>query len=339
MSVGILAPTASRLGRQLAERLAGRAVWLDADLGPGERVILDGSGVTWNGVRVDRLRAVFLHGFQYEDPVLPPADPEADWSLWQVGAVVRQQSWSFLYSVLSRLEAAGLPLYNAPGVHLGAFDRMGQLTRLAAAGLAVPPLLCTNDDTDADAFQQQFATVLWRPVTGPAPWQLFRNRQRRALIALDRPPVLLAAAAPGALRRAYVLDGQIVLLLAQTHPSRDGVEQLESFLVVDDLSSAATDAVTRAAASLGLRWGLLTFVNGADGPVFYDADPDPVISDLPPVLADRLFDSLAAALAGTPALLSPPLRPEPTTRPALLLRRMLAIQFDMEQSKYAAEKE
>lgn len=336
MSVGILAPAASRLGRQLAERLAGRSVWLDADLGPGERVVLDGSGVTWNGVRLDRLRAVFVHGFQYEDPVLPATAPEADWSLWQVGSVIRQQSWSFLYSVLCRLEAAGLPLYNPLAVHLGAFDRMGQLTRLAAAGLLIPALLCTNKDEDAASFQSRFSLTLWRPVTGPGPWQAFQDRQRRHLIAPDRPPVLLAAGVTGALRRAYVLDGRVVLVLALVAPHRDGVEQLEHFMPVSDSSPATTEAVIKGAAALGLRWGMLTYVAGKDGPVFYDADPDPAISDLPSVLADFLFDTLAATLAEGFAPPPPP-RPELYARPALLLRRMLAIQFDMEQTKYARE--
>ena len=76
-------------------------------LDPSQPVTLDAAGVSWNGVRLESLEAIFVHGFRYEDPVLPPADSACDWSLWQIGAVVRQQSWSFLYSVWSRLEQAG----------------------------------------------------------------------------------------------------------------------------------------------------------------------------------------------------------------------------------------
>jgi len=126
------------------------AVWLE----PGQRIVLDAEGVSWNEVRLERLDALYVHGFRYEDPVLPPADPACDWSLWQVGAVIRQQTYSFLYSVLAHLEQRGGPrLYNPLSVEVAAFDRPGQLDRLARAGFAVPPLLTGNDDGPVAAFQ------------------------------------------------------------------------------------------------------------------------------------------------------------------------------------------
>jgi len=306
-------------------------------LDPGQPVALDADGVSWNGVRLERLEAILVHGFRYEDPVLPPADPACDWSLWQIGAVVRQQSWSFLYSVWSRLEQIGGPrLYNPVSTELAAFDRPGQLDRLDRAGFAVPARLLSNDDGAVAAFQRRHdgAGVVWRPVTGRASWQLFRDRQRRFLVALDKPPVLLAAVVPGPLLRVYVLDGRVVLVLSAAAPSRDGLERLEAMAAVPGLAPDRLAALGAAASALGLRWACALVVDGTDGPVFYDIDPDPELDDLPAPFAAFLRSSLAAALTGAP-LPAASFGPEPVERPALLLRRMLAIQFDMEQTKYA----
>ncbi len=306
-------------------------------LDPSQPVTLDAAGVSWNGVRLESLEAIFVHGFRYEDPVVPPADPVCDWSLWQIGAVVRQQSWSFLYSVWSRLEQAGGPrLYNPVSTELAAFDRPGQLDRLALAGFAVPARMMSNDDGAVVAFQRLHdgSGVVWRPVTGRASWQLFRDRQRRALVAVDKPPVLLAAVTAGPLLRAYVLDGQVVLTLAAAAPSREGLERLEAMVAVPDLAPEQLAVIGRAVSALGLRWAAALLVNGADGPVFYDIDSDPELGDLPQPFAAFLKSSLAAALTGAPLPVAS-FGPEPVERPALLLRRMLAIQFDMEQTKYA----
>ena len=306
-------------------------------LDPAQPVALDAAGVSWGGVRLERLEAILVHGFRYEDPVLPPADPACDWSLWQIGAVVRQQSWSFLYSVWSRLEQIGGPrLYNPVSTELAAFDRPGQLDRLARAGFAVPARLMSNDDGAAAAFQRRHdgSGVVWRPVTGRASWQLFRERQRRFLVAVDKPPVLLAAITPGSLLRAYVLDGRVVLTLAAAAPNRDGLERLETMAAVTGLAPERLEAVGSAVSALGLRWACALVVESPGGPVFYDIDPDPELDDLAVPFAAFLKQCLGAALTGAP-LPAPAFGPEPLERPALLLRRMLAIQFDMEQTKYA----
>ncbi len=307
------------------------AVWLE----PGQRVTLDAEGVSWNGTRLEQLDALYVHGFRYEDPVLPPADPVCDWSLWQAGAVIRQQSYSFLYSVWARLEQLGGPrLYNPVSAELAAFDRPGPLDRLARAGFAVPPLLTGNDDDTVAAFQGRYDGVVWRPVTGRAAWQWFQDRQRRHLVGLGKPPVLLAAVMPGPLLRVYVLDGQVALVLATAPPNREGVERLETMIPVTDLSPAVLETIGRAVTTLGLRWAMALVIDGPDGPVFYDMDPDPELGCLPPPFEAHLNRCLAAALAGI-ALPAAPFGPDPLERPALLLRRMLAIQFDMEQSKYS----
>jgi hypothetical protein len=307
------------------------AVWLE----PGQRVVLDAGGVSWNEVRLEQLEALYIHGFRYEDPVLPPADPVCDWSLWQVGAVIRQQTYSFLYSVLARLEQRGGPrLYNPPSAEVAAFDRPGQLDRLARAGFVVPPLLTGNDDGTVAAFQGQHAGVVWRPVTGRAAWQRFLDRQRQHLVGPDKPPVLLAAVTPGRLLRVYVLDGRVALVLAVAPPDREGLERLETMIPVTDLAPEFLETVGRAVSSLGVRWAVALVTDGSGVPTFYDVDPDPELSCLPPPFEAHLGRCLAAALAGEP-LPAAPFGADPVERPALLLRRMLAIQFDMEQSKYA----
>ncbi len=310
------------------------AVWL----APGQPVVLDTQGVAWNGVRLERLDALHIHGFRYEDPVLPPADPACDWSLWQVGSVIRQQSWSFLYSVFAHLEqicknGQGPRLYNPLSTEVAAFDRMGQLDRLAKAGFRVPPVLVSNDDGPISAFQQRHDVVVWRPATGRAAWQLFRTKQRRHLVGITLPPVFLAAVVPGPVLRAYVLDGRVVLTLSSSAPSRHGLERLEAMTAVPDLAPDVLETIGRAASALGLRWATLLLVEGADGPIFYDVDPDPELGDLPESFAAYLRHCLAAALTGT-ALPVRPAFPAALERPSLLLRRMLGIQFDMEQTKH-----
>jgi hypothetical protein len=307
------------------------AVWLE----PGQPVVLDSEGVSWNKVRLERLDALYIHGFRYEDPVLPPADPICDWSLWQAGAVIRQQSHSFLYSVFSWLEQRGGPrLYNPVSSELAAFDRPGQLDRLGQTGFAVPPMLIGNDDRTVAAFQQQHQGVVWRPMTGRAAWQWFQERQRQHLVGPDKPPVVLAAVCPGPLLRFYVLDGHVVLVLATAPPNREGIERLESLFPVTDLPPLVLETVGNAATALGLRWAVALAIHSPDGPIFYDVDPDPELGDLPPSFEAYLNHCLAAALVGEPLPVTS-FEAEPVERSALLLRRMLAIQFDMEQSKYA----
>jgi hypothetical protein len=344
MRIGLVAPASSTLAKGLQSRLSdllgGPVDWFDADLPEGTRVSLGEAGATWNGVALDSFDALFIHGFRYEDPVLPVAEPAADWSLWQAGHVRQQQRYSHFYSLLSRLEAGRPRLYNGPSAHLEGFSRHHQLERLAIAGVPAAAAISTNDPAEAESFcALQTAAqvpVVWRTMTGRSAWQIFRDRQRRHLVAADKPPVILAPVVPGLLRRAYVIDGRTVLTVEWAQPSSESLERFEQFHVVESAAGDADNGGSTgiggdALAALGLRWGSVLYVAGPAGPVIYDVDADPLVTDLPPTLRDHLLASLAAGLIGEqpPVYAGAPI----VERESLFLRRMLRIQFEMEQTK------
>ncbi|HRQ80226.1 MAG TPA: hypothetical protein PKZ97_03835 [Azospirillaceae bacterium] len=295
---------------------------------------VDGVALTWGGVRLDAARGIYVGGFRYEDPVLPPPSLEADWSFWQSRHVLRQQSYSFMWSLLSRVEAAGARLYNPPSAHLNLFCRQRPLDQLRAAGLPAVATTLTNDPAMAAEAQARHQTTVWRPANGRAAWQVFRDKQRQHLVGADRPPVLLAPAAPGVLVRLYVVNGEIALALTAAPPARDAVERFEVLLGVDPATlPGATDAARRATEVLNLNWAILTALSDDDGVTFYDVDPDPAMDDLPAAVQAHLADALACGMIGRPIPAAPAALREP--RDTLLLRRMLVIQFEMEATKHA----
>jgi hypothetical protein len=340
MRIGLVAPANSPLAKQLQQRLTALtgtpADWFDADLPEGTRVSLGERGATWDGVPLDGFDALFVHGFRYEDPVLPVASPDVDWSLWQAGHVRQQQRYSLFYSMLSRLEAGSPRLYNGPSVHLEGFSRLHQLERLGLAGAPVAAVIATNDPAEAESFCAKQAAagvpVVWRTATGRSAWQIFRDRQRQDLIAAAKPPVMLAPVVPGLLRRSFVIDGRVVLTVEWAAPSLESLERFEQFHVVDPARNAAGIG-GEALAELGIRWGSALYVAGPGGPVIYDVDVDPLVTDLPAPLRDHLLACLAAGLAGE----QPPVYAGPAVleRESLFLRRMLRIQFEIEQTKFA----
>jgi hypothetical protein len=342
MRIGLVAPALSPLAKRLQQHLTvltGEPVhWFDASLPEGTRVGLGEHGATWDGVPLDGFDALFVHGFRYEDPVLPVAEPAADWSLWQAGHVRQQQRYSHFYSLLSRLEAGGPRLYNGPSVHLEGFSRHHQLERLGLAGMPVASAISTNDPAEAERFCAIQAAaqvpVVWRTMTGRGAWQIFRDRQRQHLIAADKPPVMLAPVVPGLLRRSFVIDGRVVLTVEWAAPSLESLERFEQFHVVDPARNAAGIG-SEALAELGIRWGSALYVAGPDGPVIYDVDVDPLVTDLPAPLCCHLLACLAAGLAGE----QPPVYAGPAMveRESLFLRRMLRIQFEIEQTKFAEQ--
>ncbi len=338
MTIGLLGPAANqqldRLDALLGRDASDSVLRLESAFDGIGRAALDDRGLSWNGQDLSTLTALYVHGFRYEDPVIPVDRSLQDWSLWQTGGVIDQQSYSFLYSCLARLEAQGVALVNGPSAHVTGFARGTWLARLHRAGQAVPATLVTNDDDAVGRFLARHTPVIWRPVTGPAAWQLFTERQRRHLVARDKPPVMLAQVIPGPILRLYVLDGQIVLATRQTHPHRGEVERLEAFETVDASVATAWSGLSRAIRHLGLRFAQVLAVETDTSVVVYDVDVDPVVTDLPNTLTDYLLTCLATRLRGSGDLPQPPV-PGRHDRPALLLRRMLAVQFDMEATKYA----
>lgn len=295
---------------------------------------VDGAALTWGGARLDAARGVYVGGFRYEDPVLPPPSLEADWSFWQSRHVLRQQSYSFMWSLLSRVEAAGVRLYNPPSSHLNLFCRQRPLDQLRAAGLPAVATTLTNDPAMAAEVQARFQTTVWRPANGRAAWQIFREKQRRHVIGADRPPALLAPAAHGVLTRLYVVNGEIALALAAAPPARDAAERFEVMLGIDPATlPGAAAAARRATEVLNLNWATLTALTNDAGLTIYDVDPDPAVDDLPPTIQAHLADALACGMIGRPIPAPPANLREP--RETLLLRRMLVIQFEMEATKHA----
>jgi hypothetical protein len=337
MTIAIFAPRGPGIADDIARRVAARtdapAHRFSVDPTAAEPAAVDGAAVSWGGVRLDQASAVFITGFRYEDPVLPPAGVEADWSLWQARHVLRQQGYSFCWSFFSRLEAAGVKLYNPPSVLLNLFCRQRPLDMLRAAGLPAAAVAVTNDPATAEAIQGRGGVTVWRPAAGRAAWQVFRDKQRRHLVAADKPPVMLATAAAGPVLRVYVVNGAVALVLIAAPPAHEGVERFEVFKSLDPASIVGVDIVSAAAEKLGLNWGVFTVVAGENGVTIFDVDPDPVVADLPAALREHLTEALACGLTGAPL----PALPTDTAeqRETLLLRRMLTIQFEMEATKHA----
>lgn len=338
MTIAVFAPRDAAFARRLTARVAAlsdqpaRLFPVDPD---GEvPAALNGSELSWGGEPLGQASTVFISGFRYEDPVLPPADDAVDWSFWQCRHVLRQQSYSFCWSFFSRLEATGAALYNPPSALLKLFARSQPLDALRAAGLTTPAVTLTNDPVLAEEAQQRHPAVVWRPATGRAAWQLFRDKQRRHLVGADKPPVLLAPAQAGMLLRVYVIDGQIALAFTAAPPAREDVERFELTRCVDPAAIPGLDRLAAAAQVLGLRWAAFTVVSGEQDVTVYDVDADPVVGDLPPSLQGHLAEALACALTGRPLPAAPAEGLAP--RDTLLLRRMLVIQFEMEATKHAA---
>lgn len=337
MSIVLFSPPGARFPRLVADRLAaltGQAPRHFAlEPNQDEPAALDGPVLTWGGVRVDQASAVWVSGWRYEDPVLPPPSDDADWSLWQCRHVLRQQSYSFLWSFFSRVEAAGVKFYNPPSALLNLFCRQRPLDALRAHGLPAAAVAVTNDPAVAEDVQKRAALTVWRPTTGRGAWQIFRDKQRRHLVGPDKPPIMLASAEDGTLLRVYVANGAVALILAAAPPAHEEVERFEQFHAIDPAAVCGLEAVPAAAQALGVNWGVFTLLTRPDGVTIFDVDPDPAADDLPAGLRKHLADALAHALIGRPLPAAP--RDGVEQRETLLLRRMLTIQFEMEATKHA----
>ncbi len=290
--------------------------------------------LTLGGLDLETIEAVFVYGFAYQDPVLPGPDDNLDWGLWQSRYVLEQQGFSHLYSLLSELTQRGVAVFNPVEALIANYAKPRLFGAAAKARLKVPDWLCSNDPDDIQAFTEAHDLVLWRPATGRAAWQLFRDKQRQALIATERPPVLLAQAMEGTIVRAFCLDGRVLLTLAQQAPDTAEIERLERFLMAE--KPYPDNAAARVAKATGARFSVVLATLGRGAPCLYDVDAAPLLGGLPPEIRDFLAERLALGLLGRldEATAAPELSSATSERESLFLRRMLRIQFDIEATKH-----
>jgi hypothetical protein len=329
MTIGLFSPAGDKQAQRLRSALntlsPGSTQSLDLALAAPERSAMSATELTWNGVDLTTLELAFLRGFSYCDPVMPAGDLDVDWSLWRFDYIGQQQKYTYLYSFFCELERRGVKLLNSPDAHLRLFMRPFILEQLRQAGVNVPALTCTNRMDVAREFCGRHASVVWRPATGRAAYQLFQDRQREALVSLQKPPVLLAEVIAGPLIRAYLYDGQPLLCLKMGAPNPVGEETLERF-VETDCGEACGD-LRRVAETVRVPWLQVSF----------DLEADPVFEGLPTVHSEKLVTLLAARMLKRGAACPPAptaSAPEPKERPTLFLRRMLDILFEFEESKY-----
>ncbi len=324
---------AALLARQLEMLQPGVARYFDLHLNGGQAVALGRDTLQFAGVDLSGLRYAYIHGFRYQYPVLPRPLGDADWSLWQSGHVRDQQKYSYLLSMLQELERRGVRLYNGLSGLKSNFMKYEQLQQLRRLGLAVPPMLCTNDAQQAAQFCERHTQTVWRPATGHAAWQICGPRQRLHLLDPAKPPVILAAIHDGPMVRSYVIEGQPVLNLQNRAPGFYPVETLETFW--EDTAVDLQTTARQVTDALQLGFFTATVVVAGDSRWIYDVNADPVLLDLPPAFRDYLLQALALGLSGrltTAARLTPP--DQPQQRDTLFLRRMLTALFDMEASKH-----
>ncbi len=302
------------------------------DWTPGTgRLLLDADHVVWNDQPLTGFDRMWIHGFSYANPVIPDATLQRDWSVWQVDYLSHQQEYSALFSLFEELDRRGVTLFNPPRIHLGQSMKFALLEGFRASGFQVPALLCSNDMENVDLFCREMSTVVWRPATGRAAWQLFQKKQRKALIDPNKPPVLLAEGISGPLMRGYLLNGQMILCLQHSPPQHTPpMESLGDLWSVSCAEQAAP--LQRLAQEWGVAWAVITFVPSSSGPWIYDLDPDPLLDWLPIPFRDFLLTCLAETLTGRDhTAIAPQLDQE---RPTLFLRRLLKILFELEHSKY-----
>ena len=311
----------------------GSALLFDLALDESARSSMSALEATWDGVDLAGLKVAFLRGFSYCDPVIPSGDLDLDWGLWRFEYIALQQKYTYLYSLFSELQRRGVKLVNPPEAHLRLFMRPFVLERVRQAGLPVPALVCTNRMDVAREFCGRYPAVVWRPAAGRAAFQCFKDRQRDALLSLQKPPVLLAEGIDGLALRAYLYDGQPLLCLKRTVPDCSGEETLEMFGEYD-CGEAAGD-LRRLAELLQAPWLQVSFALKDGKAWIYDVDADPLIEDLPAVYGERLTALLAARLSGAAApAMSAGAPAELRQRPTIFLRRMLRVLFEFEYSKY-----
>lgn len=323
---------AALLARRVEQIQPGSARYFDLNLNGDQAVELSRDVLRFADVDLSALRYAYVHGFRYQYPVVPQPPREPDWSLWQTGHVLDQQKYSYILSLWQELERRGVRLLNGLSALKSNFLKYEQLQQLRRSGLAVPPMLCTNDPRQAEDFCRRYPQTVWRPATGHAAWQLCGPRQRLHLVDPAKPPIILAAVKDGPMARSYVIAGRPVLHLRNRAPGFYPVETLETFWADSGLDISALASQVAQVLQLGF-YAVSLVVDGGTCWI-YDVDADPVLLGLPPAYRELLLQALAlgltGALDGATGLTGPD---QPQQRETLFLRRMLTVLFDMEASK------
>jgi hypothetical protein len=340
MKIGIFSerhdPQANRLHQHINQLAPGSSQHFSIPKDDGvPAVALDETGVYWDDVNVAELDLAYLHGFSYTYPVAPAPLGQVDWSIWQIDHLLEQQKSSFLLSAFTEMERHGVKLLNSSKLHLKNFAKAELLENLRQADFQVPRMVCTNDMETTQAFLQEVDAnkVVWRPATGRAAWQLFRDKQREYLISTEKPPVLLAEIIEGPLIRSYLIDGEPLLCLNRYPPACIlHSETLESFQAME--CPEVHGELQRLAAHLSLHWGQASFVLREGRAWVYDVDVDPLFGQMPAIFQERLVDGLARGCLGMEQT-KEPWPDQPQARPTLFLRRMLFPLFEFEHMKYS----
>jgi len=319
------------LHRCLEEMHPGTSQIFELPVQGTPKVAIDETGVYWDGTDVSELDVAFFQGIAYAYPIIPPNVGDVDWSLWQTDYIGEQQRSSFIYSAICEMERRGVNVINPFSMWVQDFMKADLLEDLRQGGFNVPEMICTNDPEDARAFGTN-QTLLWRPITGRAAWQPFRDKQRETLISPQKPPVLLAEIIDGPLIRAYVFDGYPLLFLEYSPPDVVPLERLELFRAIECSQTHAE--IERLAAAVDLRWAQVLFVLNEDRVWIYDVDANPVFDQLPEVFQKELLSGLTEGLLGRARKRGELQIGEFYPRPMPFLRRMLWDLFLIEHRKY-----
>jgi len=308
----------------------------DLRLTAQSKVTISEKAIIWNDIDLSHLKVAFLHGFNYQNPVIPDSSDNKDWALWSADSITRQQKYSLLFSLFSELQRRGVVLINPLRTLIGNYMKVNCLDQIAGQGLKSPEFICSNEIGPVETFIQDQINTVWRPATGRAAWQLFTAKQCNELVSLEKPPILVAGIVPGPLRRAYCLDGEVVLLLNQAGPSDQAqLERLEMYQSCD--YSAYQERLSALCKQFNIHWGEILFVDTGDELVIYDIEPDPPIEFLPSYYVEYLAKVLANYLSAFSAqreFQALAVDEKVVQRTALFTRRMLRILFDFERSKY-----
>ncbi len=339
MKIGIFANSQNSQAQSIYNRISNnheesQVHYFDISVSPNDSISLDESGIYWNDINIAQLDLAYLHGFSYQNPVVPlDTGMERDYSIWQQDYLIDQQKYSFLLSVFRDLDQRGVKLVNSPESFVVNFMKPYFLEQLRHKGFNIPKMICSNDMASVQSFCNANQKTVWRPTTGRASWQLFLDKQRISFVKPDLPPVLLAELIQGPLIRGYFFEGDPLLFLKFTTPECSPEEHLE--IIWSEDCPDAEHELKRFFSASEVLWALFYFIPSNGRIWIYDVDTDPVLNWLPEPYMEYLLNQLVLKLTGKEQDIASTLKKtSPKERPTMFLRRMLRILFDFERSKY-----